>query len=49
LFPNQNLARQFSAEYKAQCSALCFGQFPEFEDVLAEYEKIRRYFVDVTD
>jgi len=49
LFPHQDLARQLGEGYMAQCSALCFGPFPEFEDVLAEYEKIRRYFVDVSE
>ncbi len=42
LFPPSELSRVLEEEYEKQCKVLCFGTYPNWSAVLAEFEKLRR-------
>jgi hypothetical protein len=41
LFPPTDLAEALSAEYAAQCQLLCYGPYPTWKEVLAQFEELR--------
>jgi hypothetical protein len=41
LFPDADLRRLMVSDYDEQCEALCFGDYPSFEDVLGRFEQLR--------
>jgi len=41
LFPGDGLQTALAAEYEAQCKQLCFGTYPSWKEVCAEFEKLR--------
>jgi hypothetical protein len=41
LFPPADLATLISAEYEKQCQMLCYGSYPPWADVLAQFVGLR--------
>ena len=41
LFPPPALASTIAEEYQAQCHALCYGPFPDWEQVQSQFETVR--------
>jgi hypothetical protein len=41
LFPPAELVKVIGAEYEAQCTMLCYGPYPSWEDVQARLLEIR--------
>lgn len=41
LFPEEALREALSKDYTEQCESLCYGPFPAFEDVLAQFQQVR--------
>jgi len=42
LFPPAELGATLNAEYNAQCQMLCYGAYPTWADVLAQFEELRQ-------
>ena len=42
LFPPAALAANIAPEYEAQCKLLCYGKYPLWADVQAQFEKLRK-------
>ncbi len=45
LFPEADIHRQLEADYEDQCRRLCYGSFPNFEEVLGGFEAIRQNLI----
>jgi hypothetical protein len=43
LFPPADLATLLGAEYEAQCRMLCYGGYPSWADVLAQFVALRKH------
>lgn len=41
LFPPAELKHELARAYQDQCSVLCYGPYPPFDDVLAQFETVR--------
>lgn len=49
IFPTGELRRLLSAAYTRQCDTLCYGDYPQFEAVLAQFEDIRAQLAMAAD
>ena len=49
LFPDADVLGNLRTSYDEQCSRLCYGEFPAFDEVLAAFEEIRDYLVSVPE
>lgn len=41
IFPPERLSAVLRADYEAQCAALCYGDFPNWNEVMARFELLR--------
>jgi hypothetical protein len=49
LFPDPDLRNELGRDYDDQCTRLCYGRYPPFDDVLDAFQGIREYLVEVPE
>lgn len=41
IFPSEELSAALRADYETQCGVLCYGEFPNWDDVIGRFESLR--------